>query len=257
MITTRYPAIKLCVFLVTCVVFAAPTYALRPIVIFSGGLATPLGQESQSFNYANTDFNYQPNDSSSLNPEAGIFGGIEVAFKKGWSWQFGLAYYQGKRSLVSGDEIQAPADNQEAKNLWYYQYKILSRQFFVENKFSFVAQKIYHPYALVGVGERFNHVYSFQATPSNEGEIATAIFGDHTNHAFAYTIGFGADIDISSQVRIGAGYRYAYLGKYDLGNGTLDTGAGGEVFIIPAMKSQHSYNQEVLLQLTYLLPNMS
>ena len=222
------------------------------MVILTGGLETPLGQQWQSISYANTNFNYQPHTSSAVKPLIGGFVGAEYVFRQQWAWQFGLGYYQTVSSTVSGEENQVPVDNPEAGNLWNYQYKILSRQLLVENKLSLILHKIYRPYVSVGVGEGFNRAYAFQATSQTEGEVATAVFSSRSNSSFIYSFGVGVDIDVLKQIRIGAGYRYAYLGAYDLGNATLDTGGGGSVFSLPYLASKHVYNQEVVIQLTYL-----
>lgn len=231
---------------------ASASYALRPLIILTGGLETPLGQYWQSLSYANTEFNYQPHISSAVKPLIGVFVGAESPLNQQWAWQFGLGYYQAVGSNVNGEESQTPTDNPLATNLWDYQYKIVGRQLLIENKLILVLQKIYRPYVLIGLGEGFNRAYAFQVTPQNSGEVATAVFRSRSTNSFVYLFGVGIDFDLSQQVRLGAGYRYAYLGSYDLGPATLDTGVGGSVFFLPALASQHAYNQEVLVQLTYL-----
>ena len=67
-----------------------------------------------------------------------------------------------------------------------------------------------------------------------------------------YTIGFGLDVVVFKQMSIGLGYRYGSLGKYDLGAGVLDTGAGGNVFSLPALQSINFFTHQGLIQLTYL-----
>ena len=241
------------IFLISCLAITLSGYAMQPVVILMGGAVTPLGQQSQTLYYANTVFKYQPHDSSALKPLVGGFIGAEYPFNEMWAWQSGLAFYQAASSSIDGEEAQAPILNLDAVNIWNYQYKISSRQLLFENKLLLALHEYYHPYVLIGLGAGFNHAYEFQVTPQNSGEVATAIFGGHTNTTFIYMAGLGLDIDVSENMRIGAGYRFVYLGKYDLGNGMLDTGAGGSVFSLPALKSAHSYNHEVLIQLTYLI----
>lgn len=226
---------------------------MQPIVILTSGAATPFGQQSQTLSFANTTFDYHPDSSSVLKPIAGGFVGIERTFPQRWAWQFGLAFYQAVSSSIDGEEDQAPTLFPDAINTWNYHYKILSRQLLFENKLSIILQKHYRPYLLIGLGEGFNHAYDFQATRQNPGEVATAIFGNHTNKTFIYTIGLGLDMDVFKKMRVGAGYRFGYLGKYDLGKGTLDTGVGGDVFALPALESTYSFDHEVLIQLTYLI----
>ncbi len=153
---------------------------------------------------------------------------------------------------ISGEETQAPLLSLDAINVWNYSYKISRRQLLLENKLLFTFQKYYHPYLLIGLGEGFNHSHGFQATPQNAGEVATAIFANHNNKNFIYTSGVGLDIDVFKQMRLGIAYRFGYLGKYNLGKGILDTGAGGGIFTLPGLQSTNSLNQEVLIQLTYL-----
>lgn len=238
--------------LLTSIFLSVSSYAMKPLVILSGGLANSLGRDSQSFIFANTTFNYQPRSSSVVKSMVGGFIGVEESFREIWAWQFGLAYYQGVSSSVSGEEIQAPIESPEAVNQWHYQYKISSRQVLLESKLSLVMKQRYRPYLLIGLGEGLNHAYAFQVTPENSGEIATAVFSENLNKKFIYTIGLGLDMDIFRNARIGIGYRYIYLGKYDLGRGVIDTGAGGSVFDLPALKSMHVNNNEILIQFTYL-----
>jgi opacity protein-like surface antigen len=154
---------------------------------------------------------------------------------------------------VNGEETQAPVDNPNAVNFWNYQYKVLSRQLLFENKLLFTFYKRYHPYLLIGLGGSLNHVYGFQVTPENSGEVATAIFESNHNTSFSTTFGLGIDIDVLKKLRVGLGYRFVNLGNYNLGKGTLNTGVGGEIFSIPALKVKNSFNHEILVQLTYLI----
>lgn len=151
-----------------------------------------------------------------------------------------------------GEVDQAPISNPTAINTWNYQYKIVSRQLLVENKLSYSLRTRYRPYLLAGIGTGFNKAYKFQAIAQNSGQVATAIFTNHQNNSLIFDIGLGMDIDITKQVRLGGGYRFGYFGAYDLGKGTLDTGPGGNIFYLPALKSARAYSQILLLQLTYI-----
>jgi len=225
--------------------------SVKPIIILSGGVSTAIGEQSQSFTFADTLFNYNSNVSG-LKPLIGGFVGIEYSSDPFWAWQFGVGFYQAVSSSINGTEVQAPISSLEATNDWNYQYKILNRQILIETKLSYLVKNRYHPYLIIGLGEGLNNAYAYQVTPQNSGEIATAIFKSRLNRNFIYATGLGLDIDVLSQVRIGAGYRIVYVGKYDLGQGTLDTGAGGSVFQLPGLKSNRSYTQEGLVQFTYL-----
>jgi opacity protein-like surface antigen len=246
--------LKLClVFFIACCASAFSSYALQPVVTLSGGIATPLGQPSQSLTFANTSFDYQPDNSSAFEPMGGISLGLECPLSKIWAWQFGLGYYQTANTSISGEESQAPLLNPMAVNLWNYNYKVASRQLLFENKFLLNLPKEYHPYLFLGLGAGFNRAYGFGVTPENSGEVATATYSSHNNESFVYMAGMGVDKNLSAHLRLGLGYRVGYLGKYDLGTGTLDTGAGGSVFSLPALKSSPSVSQELLVQLTCLL----
>lgn len=221
--------------------------------MLTGGKARPTEQQSQSLSIDNTVFNYQPNNSSVSPSFAGGFVGAEYSCNEQWAWQFGVAFYQIESSPISGEETQAPSTSIDAVNIWNYQYKTSSRQVLIENKLLLLSQVDYFPYFMIGVGGSFNRAYNFQATPQNSGEVATAIFEDHTSKTFTYTLGFGLDLDIFDHVRLGAGYRFAYLGKFDLGKGTINTGTGGNVFPLPALESKSVYNNEIVVQLMYLV----
>jgi len=65
------------IFFIASSTIASASYALQPLVILTGGLETPLGQQGQSISYANTEFNYQPHTSSAVKPLIGGFVGGE------------------------------------------------------------------------------------------------------------------------------------------------------------------------------------
>lgn len=220
--------------------------------MLTGGMARTFGQQSQSLTFANTNFDYQPHQSSACKPVIGVFVGAEYSLRPPWSWQFGLAIYQNACSSTSGEEFQAPLLSLDSVNVWDYKYKISSRQILFENKLLFILKKHFHPYLLAGFGESFNRTDDFQVTPQNPGEVATVIYSSNNNRNFAYKLGLGGDLDLGEHTRIGIGYRFAYLGKADFGKGMLDTGIGGSVFSLPALKSIPYYNHEILIQLTYL-----
>jgi hypothetical protein len=232
---------------------AGSAHTLRPVVTLMGGVSSPFGQQSQTLSFANTIFEYQPNHTSELPALMGGFIGEEYSFKEIGAWQFGLAFYQNASSVVDGEVAQAPMLSLDAVNMWNYHYKIISRQLLFENKIFLIFHKYYRPYLLIGLGEGFNDAHAFHVAPENAGEVATATFGSNSTSSFIYTIGLGIDIDISTKMRIGAAYHFGYLGKYNLGTGTLDTGAGGNAFSLPALKSVHAYNHQVFIQLTYLI----
>lgn len=234
-------------------VTALSSYAIQPVVTLSGGIATPLGGQSQNLTFANTTFNYQPDNSSVVKPIFGGSIGLEYALNKSWIWQFGLGFYQTASNSVSGEEDQAPMLNPNAGNFWNYHYNVQSRQILFENKLFLTLPKEMYPYFFLGLGEGFNRTSGFEVTPQNSGEVATAVYGNNTNENFVYMTGLGLDKNISKHLRLGVGYRVGYLGKYDLGTGVLNTGAGGAVFSLPALTSPRSVSQEVLIQLTGLL----
>jgi opacity protein-like surface antigen len=237
--------------LLTCIGISTG-HAIQPIVTLTGGTVF-LDQKQENLSFANTVYIYRPHNSSQIKPLIGVFLGAEYPFNPEWAWQFGLAFYQSTTFTKQGEEDQAPISNLNAINTWNYQYKIINRQLLFENKLILTFKEQYHSYLLAGVGESFNYAYGFQASPQNSGEVATAIFADHNNNSLIYTLGFGIDIDIVKKLRLGAGYRFGYFGSYDLGPGIINTGAGGNIFHLPALKSAHSFNDEILIQLTYLI----
>lgn len=228
-------------------------HAVRPIIILTGGIVNPLDLGSKTLSFANTFFEYHPQDSSRKKGLFGGFFGAEYSFNPSWAWQFGLAFYQSTAFTLKGEEVQAPISNPNAINTWNYQYKIVNRQLLVENKLSYSLRTRYRPYLLAGIGTGLNRTHEFQAIPQNPGEVATVIFAGNHNNSLIYKVGLGMDIDITKQLRLGGGYRFGYFGSYDLGNGILDTGPGGNVFYLPGLQSAHASSQELLLQLIYIL----
>jgi hypothetical protein len=111
---------------------------IQPVIVVSGGMSSPIAQQSQTLTFNdNTVFSYQPDHTSAMKPMLGIFAGVEYPFYTIWAWQTGLGFYQGTATSVNGSETQAPISSPNAVNLWDYHYNVLSRQIYFENKLSF------------------------------------------------------------------------------------------------------------------------
>jgi opacity protein-like surface antigen len=112
-------------------------------------------------------------------------------------------------------------------------------------KFASNAQKSYHPYLLLSLGVSANKAYHYQTTVPPFITF-TPIYASQKNTSLSYSIGGGVDADINKKWRFGVGYRYADLGKANLGAATIDTTA-----FPPPLKQSHLKAHQFVAQLTY------
>jgi opacity protein-like surface antigen len=127
-----------------------------------------------------------------------------------------------------------------------YSYNIVSRQLLLETKLLATWQQRYYPYFSLGLGEAFNNAYGY--TISNPAYVAlTPMYSAQRNHSFTYRVGFGMDVELIPHLRMGLGYRFSDLGKFNLGTALVKSAS-----INAILKQTHLYTNEVLGQLSYL-----
>jgi opacity protein-like surface antigen len=232
--------------LISCSLFAAAPLHLKPLISATGGIMTTTqAGHSQTFpSIDSSTYTYVADHTQHLQSLLGGFAGAELHLSPNWAWQFGLAYYQSLSFSTTGKLTQG-ADAQSSDH-YTYNYNIISRQVLLENKILFNCHQIFHPYAMVGLGQSFNQVSSFQNSASPLLSFSPK-FKQRSNHAFSYTAGLGIDTDVYQNLRAGLAYRFASLGSANLGAGSIDTTPMNNIF-----KQSHLYTHEILGQLTYL-----
>lgn len=214
---------------------------LRPIVTLSAGGMWVSKGEHQSFRFDSSTYNFESNNTKTAGL-LGIFGGAEFTINPLWALQLGLGYYQSSSFTTSGTLSQG---SEIPFSKFDYDYTISSRQLLVESKFLTTYRERFHPYLSLGLGQSFNKASDY--TVNNSRAPFSPRFGDSTTNTFSYTAGLGVDYDITSNIRLGLGYRFADLGKVGLGNGKIDN-----LPISHTLKQSNLYTNQLLAQLSWI-----
>ena len=222
----------------------------HPIVAVGLGTATSsnLG-ESTAFPIQNpiTDqfYNYSAFHSMKTATLFNGFLGAQVGLFPDWLLETGLDYNQNSPFLARGGLVQG-ADVQSS-DTYTYHYSIVTKQALIEGKLLYTFKQYFHPYLLLGLGAAFNKAFNY-ATDIPPFLTFTRMYSDHNNTSFSYAAGIGLDTDISDHLRLGIGYRFADLGKVELGNATINT-----TNVIGTLSQNHLYANEGLIQLTAVI----
>lgn len=182
-------------------------------VNLGGAIAQP-GKSETLVTQPGKSNNYVNNTSLQTKLLAGAFVGLDFPVSPKLNYQLTLAYNQILPYSVNG---QLEQFSDKSFTNFNYDYKIQSQQLFLDSKLVLNATHRIHPYALIGLGTAFNKASAFTATSIDGTDVNPGIFADHSTTNFAYTLGLGVDVDVSKHVRVGGGYRFANLGKTNLG----------------------------------------
>ncbi len=219
--------------------------------IFSLGAGASISSnvgESKNFPIQNpmTDefYNYSANHSSQTSPFIDLYLAAEWNLDPYWMFQGGVAYNQTSPFAAKGTFLQG-ADI-ESSDSYTYQYGILSRRLLLDGKLLYLIKEHFHAYVLVGFGAAFNDAYSY-STDVPPFLTFTRTYSNHSTTAFSYEMGGGVDADITDQLRLGIGYRFADLGKAQLGSATIDSTS-----VSGTLSQSHLYTNELLAQMTWL-----
>lgn len=224
------------------------TRNIRPLITISNGISNAIHvtQSAQFYTATNNDnefFDYTAHHGMQTSMVACGFIGLEWQNNTDWLYQFGLAYKQAAPFAPDGTFVQGVDDG--SSNIYTYHYSVLTRQLLLEGKLLFFAKKYYHPYLLTGIGAAFNKAYNYY-TNAPTVLTFTRIYKDNNTTSFAYILGVGLDIDLTSSLRFGIGYQFTDDGKVTLGQATIDTNT------VPGTLSQsHFYTHELTAQLTW------
>jgi opacity protein-like surface antigen len=220
----------------------------HPVLSFSfGGIQAKVGS-SQNISIAGDIDNYDYNASHSNTNKfiLGTFIGIENVLKNNFIAQLGLSFYYLPDNFTSGPGVLTQGIDAQSSDAYNYTYEIKNRQLMLEGKLLKKLKQSYYPYVSFGFGSSFNQTINYQTTVPSTLTF-TPQFSSNKNISFAYKVGAGVDWQIQDFWRLGIGYRFADLGKANLGSGAIDT----TPFLQTLMQS-HLYTQEVLVQLTFM-----
>ncbi len=220
----------------------------QPVISFSfGGTKAKVGN-SQEFSIAGDIDNYDYNASHSNTKKfiLGTFIGLENVLKNNFIVQLGLSFYYLPDNFTSGNGVLTQGIDAQSSDTYNYNYEIKNRQLMLEGKLLKKLKQSYYPYVSFGLGSSFNQTINYQTTVPSTLTF-TPQFSSNKNISFAYKIGVGVDWQIQDFWRLGIGYRFADLGKANLGSGAIDTTPFSQTLM-----QNHLYTQEVLVQLTFM-----
>lgn len=232
-------------------VLAGPIFAsidqFHKVITLSWGLAkSNVSQQHKMFTLPDNsqqDYNgnYQHNNLF-------LFGGsigLEFPLSSQLNLQSLLSYYQTDTATVKGTLTQGI--DRQSSDQYQYQYDIYSRQVLVEGKLLWNFDKVVLPYLSLGIGAAFNTASDYKDSSECTNLTITPSFGNHTQTSLALSLGIGIDFNLTSNTRLGAGYRYLYLGDSKLTNPMMD-----DVPLHETLKNRLQLH-ELIVQFTYLI----
>ncbi len=193
-----------------------------------------------------TSFQYTSAKNKQNTPFGGVLLGIECPYGTWWSWQAGVSYYRYGQLRAKGLVMQGV--DASSQNQYPYQYTINSQQVLAEGKVFYNWQPHYHPYLDLGLGAGFNKFSNYQATLLPAFTTFSNQFGNNSSTSFSYLVGVGVDVDITSNIRYGIGYRFTNLGRVQSGTSMIDTIATSNTISRSAI-----YGNQLLGQLIVLM----
>lgn len=223
---------------------------LHPVVTVGAGVvsSSTIG-ESQYFPIQNatTDefYNYTASKGTQT---SGLFQGFIGAetYLFPWIIQAGLDYSQTSPYNAKGTLVQGADAN--SADTWQYHYSFFTRQLLFEGKLLYTVNNLFHPYVLVGLGAAFNKAYNYSTNAPPKVTHTRMYQNNDDADSFSYALGAGIDVDISSKVRFGIGYRFSNLGTVKLGNATINGKSVGGT-----LNQNSLYTNALLAQLTWLI----
>lgn len=211
------------------------TLALGPLWSSAG--------ESQTFYLApEIEKTYAANRPTNVLADGEIFLGLQKKLRKELKGQLGLALAVAGNANLSGD-IWDDADP-EFDN-YTYRYKIMHTQVVLKGKLLFDGEYWLIPWISASIGVGFNNAQSFTNTPIIFEALPNANFSPHTQAAFTYALGVGAQKSLNKNWQVGIAYEFADWGKSMLGRAKDQTLNSG-------LALNHLYTNGVLFNITYL-----
>jgi opacity protein-like surface antigen len=190
---------------------------------------------------------YVPTNTSNTQLLGGVFVGAQFDVTSKIAWQLGASYYQNSDFQLQGNAYQQGLSSMINS---YYNYDVASTRVFAETKLLCNLKNIFHPYVDAGVGDAFNRSSNYLERPypfNGADTYPTLVEANHTAGNFAYMAGLGVDVNLTKNLLVGLGYRYADLGKSSLSVST-STAPNAATLQTTALTSN-----EYLLQITAIV----
>ncbi|HAT7073542.1 TPA: porin family protein [Legionella pneumophila] len=210
----------------------------------SAGPVWVRGGEIQTFFLApEIEKTYVPRKSTNTLANGELFIGIHKILSPQWLAQFGLAVATTDNTKLQGviwDDTDPRFDNHS------YQYKIRHSRITAKAKLLLDKKYWFIPWLSGSLGIGFNRAYDFSNTPLIFEALPNPNFNNHTQTAFAYALGAGAQKAFSEHWQVGIGYELVDWGKSELDRAEGQTMNSG-------LKLNHLYTHGVLLNFTYVV----
>jgi opacity protein-like surface antigen len=217
---------------------------LQTILSFAVGPSLVKPGTPQSLQLPDSSISYfHPRHPVQVQTLYNLFLGVVYQFLPKWALQAGISYTQPSTFTIEGIEVQ----NTASRN-YDYNYNVAARQLLVEGHIVY-DYDIYHPYFSFGMGPSFNSAYLYQSFPP-PGTSNNPSFVNDNNMAFSFATGFGVDVDVMKNVRLGLGYKFSDFGKADLGKGTQFTGTINQAYLSRTIEQNNLYANSLLAQIT-------
>jgi opacity protein-like surface antigen len=185
---------------------------------------------------------YVTNPSTQAFGTGELFVGVYQPINSMFEWQLGLALATNGNVRITGyiwDDGDARFSN------YSYTYLVRSTHVDVKGKLLVDIGMKLIPWISANLGVAFNQAHEFNSSPSIYQAIPTPNFSSDTKVSATYTFGVGAQLPISENWQIGAGYEFSNWGKSQLGKATGQSTGNGPVL-------NQLYSSSVLLNLSYL-----
>ena len=225
----------------------APIY-MPLVVAVSGGpvWASGAGMTQSFYSQPQTSRTYIAKQQSTVACVLGdfeLFVGIHRNLNQRVQAQFGLAVAATSNASATGDIWD---DEEPPHNNFTYSYNVQHTHLAAKGKLVFDIKRPVKPYISGSVGAGFNRASGYNNVPLifEAGHIDN--FANNTLTAFTYTLGFGAQYELSTNWQVGGGYEFADWGSSQLGRAddqTINTG----------LSMNHLYTNGIMLNITYLM----
>ncbi|KTD35396.1 hypothetical protein Lmor_0843 [Legionella moravica] len=228
---------------------STPVPSWHPVLSLGAGSSVAKPGVAQGFPVVNevTDefYYYSGTQKTQSSGFLDILLNAERGFSPDWLIQAGLDYNRTEPFFAHGLFLQG-ADEQSA-DTYFYGYKVLTNQILLNSKLLYTLKHRYHPYLFGGVGVAFNKAYNYTVNVPRFITF-TRNYLDNSHIDFSYALGVGVDVDLTSNMRVGIGYRYADLGKMQLGTAIIDT-----TVVAGTLTQNTLHANEFLVQLSWLI----
>lgn len=215
----------------------------HPVLTLTGGVANTQLKLSNDYILGESRYRYRSSGTNFHKEMFGISVGAEYRCDPRYNLQAGIGFYQPTVFIGKGHVTQGI--DEETVDTFDYRYRVLTKQLIVEGKLLANMCNCYHPYVAGGLGVAFNNVHSYNVNIEPDWITLSPQYTRHSSRSFTYNIGFGLDVDVTRNLRIGAGYRYAHLGNLKLGSGIINT-----TTVTKTLSQSRLHAQEIFAQLS-------